>query len=270
MQMYEVGGCVRDEILGVRSKDIDFSVVLSPSDIPDPTLRVVNMTPFEIMVEKLQDRGFKIFLETPEHFTVRAQFPVGTGEFDIPNSAGGPINPGAKRLTADFVLARVEGPYSDGRRPDWVKPGELIDDLRRRDFTMNAIAKDAEGNLIDPFDGVQDINERVIRAVGSAWDRLNEDALRAVRALRFSVTKGFRIDKEVAFAMETAAVLDKIENTISDERISDELSKMFRFDTVSALVALERFPALTRAMFSGRVSLDATMKTKGRGRSMTM
>jgi tRNA nucleotidyltransferase/poly(A) polymerase len=101
--------------------------------------------------------------------------------------------------------------------------------------------------------------------VGTAFDRLSEDALRAVRALRFSVTKGFRIDRDVEWAMESAAVLDSIVNQISDERICDELSKMFRFDTVASLKAIGQFPQLTEAMFAGSVSLDSTMKTKGRG-----
>lgn len=166
----------------------------------------------------------------------------------------------------DFVLARKESDYTDGRRPDEVAPGTLEDDLARRDFTMNAIAKAADGSLIDPFNGQRDITRRVIKAVGDPFDRLTEDALRAVRALRFSVTKGFTIDKDLVFAMESAAVLNAIVDNISDERIQVELSKMFRFDTVSSLTALNRFPQLTVAMFAGNVSLDATMKLKGRGK----
>ena len=264
MEMYEVGGCVRDELLGVRSKDIDFSVVLSDDEVRLNTSVHGTTEPFDVMVRKLKGMGFKIFLETPEHFTVRAQFPreLTSANFKVPASVFQMRN----GLTADFVLARKEGTYSDGRRPDSVEVGTLEDDLRRRDFTMNAIAKDNEGNLIDPFNGVQDISDRVIRAVGNPLNRLTEDALRAVRALRFSVTKGFRIDKELEFAMRVESVLDAIEDKISDERISDELSKMFRYDTVASLAALQQFPALTRAMFSGRVSLDSTMKTKGRGR----
>jgi tRNA nucleotidyltransferase/poly(A) polymerase len=95
--------------------------------------------------------------------------------------------------------------------------------------------------------------------------RLREDALRAVRALRFSVTKGFEIDPHLKFALEAVSVLAAIEEKISDERIQVELSKMFRFDTVASLFILNEFPHLTRAMFAGSVSLDATMKTKGRG-----
>lgn len=252
MQLFLIGGMVRDELLGQSSKDADFVCVLDENDTDDPGLTVNPRDVFTVMRDELVRRGFKIFLETPEHFTIRAKFPKGDNEFGVRD--------------ADFVLAREEGPYSDGRRPDWVKPGTLLMDQSRRDFTLNAIAKDAQGNLIDPHNGVQDINDRVIRAVGSAQERLEEDALRAVRALRFSVTKDMRIDPELKFAMETAIVLNSIEHKISDERISEELSKMFRFDTLGSLKALHKFPALTDAMFSGSVSLDSTMKTKGRGR----
>lgn len=257
MQMYMVGGCVRDELLGVPSKDIDFTVVLD-DDERELVTQEFEITPFEYMSAHLASKGFEIFLEAPEHLTIRARFPRGYWTGEVKRSG----------LTADFVLARKEGKYSDGRRPDHVEVGTLHDDLARRDFTMNAVAKDFEGNLIDPFNGVADIEARIIRAVGNPLDRFSEDALRAVRALRFSVTKGFRIARNVRFAMETHTVLDSIVNNISDERIEAELSKMFRLDTVASLNALAKFPRLTEAMFSGRVSLDATLKQKGRGGSV--
>jgi tRNA nucleotidyltransferase (CCA-adding enzyme) len=246
MKMYLVGGAVRDEIMGVRSKDLDYSVVLDEQDrwIQDSAFY---SDPFQVMVLHLMRMGYNIFLETPEHLTVRAQTPD-------------------RKETADFVLARKEGTYSDGRRPDSVEVGTLTDDLARRDFTMNAIAKDSDGSYIDPFNGQADIHARIIRAVGDPFERLLEDALRAVRALRFSVTKGLTIDSFLAFAMKDDEVLAAIENNISDERIDIELSKMFRFDTLKSLTALHAFPALTDAIFSGRVSLDSTMKTKGRGK----
>lgn len=252
MEMFEVGGCVRDEILGVKSKDIDFTVVLSGNE--DGWHTMGGNDPFKVMKFELERLGFKIFLESPEFLTIRAQFPKREWQT------------GAKpNLTADFVLARKESDYTDGRRPDKVEVGTLMDDLRRRDFTMNAIAKGTDGSLIDPFNGVGDIADRLIKAVGDPVERLSEDALRAVRALRFSVTKGFRIDMSLRFAMQDEEVLDAIENKISDERIQQELSKMFRFDTVASLDALGKYALLTRAMFSGSVSLDATMKQKGRG-----
>jgi tRNA nucleotidyltransferase/poly(A) polymerase len=259
MKMFMVGGAVRDELLGVRSKDIDFSVVLENSDIPDNQFMY---DPFAFMVSKLEKQGFKIFLESPEFLTVRAQFPKQQGsKIPIVNLYGE-----RNGLTADFVLARKEGQYTDGRRPDKVEVGTLEDDLARRDFTMNAIAKDADGNLIDPFNGQQDIEDRIIRAVGDPMERLTEDALRAVRAIRFAVTKDFNIEPSLRYALEYKFVTEAIANKISDERIQVELSKMFRFDTTASIVMLNRFPALTNAMFAGRVSLDATLKTKGRGK----
>ncbi len=261
MKMFEVGGIVRDEIMGHKSDDIDFSVVLEPTDMSHHG----QDKPFEAMVNHLEAMGFKIFLETPEHFTVRAQFPKkNDGRWN--ELAGMKMVPSQPGLTADFVLARKEGVYTDGRRPDSVSPGTLMDDLARRDFTMNAIAKDSEGTIIDPFNGRHDIDDSVIRAVGDPMARLSEDALRAVRALRFSVTKHMNIAPNLMFAMESAVVLKNIETKISDDRITKELSKMFRFDTVASIKALSEFRYLTEAMFAGSVSLDSTMKTKGRGK----
>lgn len=263
MKMFMVGGAVRDEILGTPSKDIDFTVVLDQYD--DKESFVTNgpqmcHDPFGVMVHLLRGMGFNIFLESPEYLTARAQFPDKS--VIVP---GTDINFATSSLTADFVLARKESDYKDGRRPDVVEPGTLEDDLARRDFCMNAIAKDSNGNLIDPFNGLQDIENRVISAVGDPFERLSEDALRAVRALRFSVTKGFSIDNELKFAMESASVLDSIVHNISDDRIRAELSKMFRFDTLASVRGLSAYPMLTEAMFSGAVSLDATMKQRGRG-----
>lgn len=243
MEFYEVGGCIRDEIMGYESKDIDFTVVMEDYNIRDAKMLGISL--FDLMVTALKDAGFKVFLETPQFLTVRAQFPK---------------NHKYSRLTADFVLARKEGEYTDGRRPDVVEPGTLEDDLARRDFTMNAIAKAEDGTIIDPFGGKKDIYLGLIRCVGDPMDRFTEDALRAVRALRFSVTKDMKIAQDVRFAMESQGVIHAIENKISDERIDIELKKMFAFDTVKSVVALNRFPALTRAMFSGRVSLTSTMK----------
>lgn len=270
MKLFEVGGCVRDEILGVPSKDIDFTVVLEPHDfyIRDGAF---SRDPFMVMVTHLESMGFNIFLETPEYLTVRAKFP-GAGYTVKDNMFNRPYDK-YKGMTADFVLARKESDYTDGRRPDTVVPGTLEDDLARRDFTMNAIAKDADGSYIDPFNGRDDIAARIVRAVGDPLERLREDALRAVRAIRFAVTKGFFISRspgEYDFslndALEAPVVLRAIETQISDERIREELSKMFRFDTLASIQILGDYPLLTEAMFSGTVSLDATMKLKGRGK----
>jgi tRNA nucleotidyltransferase/poly(A) polymerase len=246
--MYEVGGCVRDEILGIPSKDIDFTVVLAQHDW-NP-IGGLEFNPFQTMVDMLKKQGFTIFVTTPEFLTARGQFPKNH-----------PTYPG---MAADFVLARKESDYTDGRRPDKVIVGTLEDDLARRDFTMNAIAKDSEGGLIDPHSGLLDIRRKLVRAVGDPLERLSEDPLRALRAIRFSVTKDFSIDRNLQDAMREPAVFHGIVDHVSDERIADELSKAFRYDTVSSILKLTQFPTLMAAAFSGKVSLDATMKQKGR------
>lgn len=261
MKMYMVGGAVRDEILGAKSKDIDFSVVLDDGDLfkMDKAFIIGRPSPYEYMVLELESMGVKVFRDD-DSIPIGAEFLTARGRapHNFPTHGGRAL---------DFVLARKESGYTDGRRPDVVEPGTLMDDLSRRDFTMNAIAKDTDGSLIDPFHGQIDIERKIIKAVGDPFERLAEDALRAVRALRFSVTKGFAIDFDLRAAMEADVVLNDIAGTrISDERIKDELSKMFRFDTVASLYALSACPLLTRAMFFGSVSLDSTMKTKGRSK----
>lgn len=259
MQMFEVGGCVRDELLGVRSKDIDFSVVLGDGDVfKMNTAFFGRPTAFDFMVMELEAMGLKVIRDNDgepvgaKHFTVRG---IAPKDF--------PVHPGR---ALDFVLARKESGYSDGRRPDSVEVGTLMDDLSRRDFTMNAIAKAVDGSLVDPFNGARDIDHSIIRAVGDPMERLREDALRAVRALRFSVTKGFFIADNLRDAMRTMTVASAVENNVSDERIDIELQKMFRFDTLASLDVLHDFPLLTQAMFAGSVSLDSTLKTRGRGK----
>lgn len=257
--MFEVGGCVRDEILGTRSKDIDFSVVLDPSD--RVVASAMGESYYDHMVKRLENMGVKVFRDDDgvpigaEHVTARGQAPK-----TFPNHPGRAL---------DFVLARKEGEYSDGRRPDSVEPGTLMDDLARRDFTMNAIAKDTDGSYIDPFDGRKDIENRIIRAVGDPMDRLTEDALRAVRAIRFRVTKGMVMDGELCVAIQSPEVLERIrdKSIVADERIKDEVEKMFAFSTMASFEAFGTFPLLTEALFSGTVGLTATMKTKGTTRA---
>jgi tRNA nucleotidyltransferase/poly(A) polymerase len=231
MEMFEVGGCVRDEILGLKSKDIDFTVVLEPGEVTMfEELKIFD--PFDIMSHRLKAMGFEIFLETREFLTIRARFPR------FSNGSGFVMRQAHSGMTADFVLARRETTYSDGRRPDAVEPGTLLDDLSRRDFTMNAIAKDAHGNLIDPFNGRQDIADKVIRAVGNARDRIiGEDALRGLRALRFAVQKGFTIDQEVMLVLASDEFREAI-RSVSTERQREELDKMFKVNTSKSMELL--------------------------------
>lgn len=259
MRIYEVGGCVRDEILGVKSKDIDFTVVLEDGDFTDAGHYNAN-DPYQVMENMLRNRGFTIYpvKGAKENFTIRGRFP------DYTKSLVTIGNREYSRRDADFVLARIEGPYSDGRRPDWVKPGTLTDDLRRRDFTMNAIAKSTEGHIIDPFGGQKDIEAGIIRAVGDPHERMVEDALRVLRALRFAVTKHMTIDSDLDNVLRyDIEVHDLLHMKISAERKREELNKMFGYNTMASIGMLYAYPAIMGCLFAdGRVSLEATMKAR--------
>ena len=140
-QIFKVGGCVRDKFLGVDSKDIDFTFVL---DELDETVE----QGFQIMTEWMTERGFEIFLSTPDCFTIRARFPKDH-QFN--------------GMVADFVMARKEVGYVEGTRRPILELGTLHDDLLRRDFTVNAIAASVDGEIIDPFGGVADLKLGILR-----------------------------------------------------------------------------------------------------------
>ena len=226
IQVYKVGGAVRDQFLGVKSKDIDYAVE-APS--------------FEAMQDFISAQG-KIFLSKPEFFTIRAKV---NGE------------------DADFVLCRREHGYTDGRRPDSVTIGDIYDDLSRRDFTMNAIAvRVVDDEVIDPHHGVTDLQRRVVRCVGRAEARFNEDSLRMIRAVRFAITKGFVLDQEIQDALNDVYILDKLRN-VSRERVREELNRCFRHDTLNTMRMFERFGRLRDRVFSDdALWLEATNKDR--------
>ena len=243
-QFAEVGGAVRDKFLGVDSKDVDFVA------IPDDDINFLDASSaFAFLCTHLKAEGFKVFLETPEFFTVRAQVPDG--------------HPLKKRTNvADFVLARKDGPSSDGRRPDFVLPGTLMDDLQRRDFTVNAMAI-LNDELIDPFGGREDLDNRLIRFVGNPNDRIAEDGLRVMRALRFLITKsGFTLERETFQAINSNFAAEMLMK-VSVERIREELEKMFSADSIGTMVVLLQFFSLNSlqdAIFRDGLRLMPTLK----------
>jgi tRNA nucleotidyltransferase/poly(A) polymerase len=239
-QFFEVGGCVRDELLGQTSKDVDFSVVAQEGEFVDATEAFNNLLLF------MTTQGFNIFEARQEFLTIRAKVPKGHPLLE-------------RTLVADFVLARKDGPSSDGRRPDWVIPGTLDDDLARRDFTVNAIARAVDGTLIDPFNGQDDIKFGTLRFVGDARQRISEDGLRVMRAFRFVVTKGFVFAPGMVDVLTTGFAAEML-GKVSVERIREELIKMFKFDTLASLQLLGSLPVHTRqAIFRDGLRLDATL-----------
>lgn len=140
--------------------------------------------------------------------------------------------------SAEVTTFRTEGDYRDHRRPDSVTfVSDLITDLGRRDFSMNAIALSADGMLADPFDGVSDIEKRCIRCVGNPKLRFTEDALRMFRALRFSARLGFTIEYDTLSAIEECA---ELASELAPERVRDEVEKILlttRPETMSAAIS---------------------------------
>jgi len=241
-EIYKVGGCVRDEILGIDSKDIDFTFVL------DDLSQSVD-SGFQQMTDFLITEGYKIFLSTPDCYTIRAKFPI-----DSPFAG----------LVADFVMARKEVGYTPGTRKPILELGSLHDDLIRRDFTCNAIATDYDGNLIDPFNGVSAIHDKLLVTPLEPTDTFMDDPLRMLRALRFSITKGFTIAPAVWDAIFIPGLLDKLETVVSSERIQTEVQKMMQKDTVATLRLLAKIdkiePRLLEIIFSKGVWLLPTTK----------
>ena len=186
-QAYLVGGCVRDYLLGKEPKDWDVATSAMPTEVLD----CFSDTPYSVIKTGLQ------------HGTVTVV---------------------VKGMPIEVTTFRADGEYLDKRRPSEVTfVSDLREDLRRRDFTINALAYDLTEGIIDCFAGEADIRNRTIRAVGDPDCRLNEDALRILRALRFSAVLGFDIEEGLAKSIhDNRALL----SNISSERISAELTKM--------------------------------------------
>ncbi len=243
-KIFEVGGCVRDELLGVHTKDIDFTFVL------DNQKQTVEQG-WNKMVKHLEVNQFKIFLKQEDCFTIRAMFPKGHQH---------------EGLVADFVMARKEVGVIPGTRKPILELGTLEDDLLRRDFTLNAMAKTIDGELIDLFDGQKHLKEKILITPLDPEKTFLDDPLRMIRALRFSITKGFDIHESLWEVMFTEKLLDKLQEVVSQERIQGELTKMLKHDTVATLRMLSEIdniePRLLEIMFEGEMWLMPSTKLK--------
>ena len=238
MKIFEVGGCVRDELLGLESKDIDFTVVLD-----DTSLSVDEG--WDKMLKWLKSEGFELFLETKDCFTVRGKFPKGHKN---------------EGLVGDFVMSRKEVGVIPGTRKPILELGTLEDDLMRRDFTVNSLCKDEDGKIIDLFEGVYDLRTKVLRTPLDPMITLLDDPLRMLRGLRFSITKGFIIDSKLWNSMLDSRVLDKLKEVVSHERMREEITKMMKHDTIKSLELLNKIPGLMEVVFSNGMWLMPTTK----------
>ena len=191
-EAYIVGGCVRDCLLGKEPADWDITTSARPEQV-------------KAVFRKTVDTGIK-------HGTVTVL--MNDGKYEV-------------------TTFRTDGVYTDHRHPDAVTfSPDLKEDLKRRDFTVNAMAYSAESGIVDLFGGMADMERKVIRAVGDPKSRFGEDALRMMRAVRFSAQLGYDIDPETAAAVkELAPTL----SAVSGERIRDELEKLLVSDNPGRL-----------------------------------
>ncbi len=195
-EAYIVGGCVRDLLRNVEPEDWDITTNAKPKEIQ------------KIFPESFYENKFlTVTVQTDSH------------------------NPKLKEI--EITTYRCEAKYTDKRHPDEIKFAKnLQEDLKRRDFTINAIAIEIQNNklkfkIIDPFGGQKDLKNKIIRAVGNPNDRFSEDALRMMRAVRLATTLGFEIEPKTTSAIKKNSHLLKF---ISEERIRDEFLKIVMSD----------------------------------------
>ncbi|HOO28114.1 MAG TPA: CCA tRNA nucleotidyltransferase, partial [Lachnospiraceae bacterium] len=182
-EAYAVGGCVRDSVLGRIPEDWDITTNAHPLQI-------------KALFRRTVDTGI-------QHGTVTVM--IGKESFEV-------------------TTYRIDGEYEDSRHPKEVRfTKTLAEDLRRRDFTINAMAYNEETGIVDVFGGLSDLEKGIIRAVGNAEERFSEDALRILRAIRFCAQLNYSIEEKTEAAVKKLA---KTLANISAERIRTELLKL--------------------------------------------
>jgi tRNA nucleotidyltransferase (CCA-adding enzyme) len=186
-EAYAVGGCVRDSLLGRTPQDWDITTSALPSQVKE-------------LFHHTIDTGI-------QHGTVTVML---------------------DHVGYEVTTYRIDGTYEDARHPKEVTFTSLLtEDLKRRDFTINAMAYNEERGLVDEFDGIRDLNEGIVRCVGEPRERFSEDALRMLRAVRFAAQLGFSIDTDTKAAVrELSGTIAKV----SAERIQAELVKLLVSD----------------------------------------
>lgn len=191
---YAVGGAIRDSIMGYEPKDWDIATSATPEQVK------------------------KIFTAYPtgeKYGTVTVAY--------VDDQIG-------EQYLVEVTTFRYDQEYSDGRRPDKVVFGEsILDDLARRDFTINAIAWHPDLGFIDPYEGVRDCENKILRCVGNPGERFREDALRILRAIRFAYKYDLKIDSLTY--NQICSDFDLVLTNVSKERIHDELKQILTYIT---------------------------------------
>lgn len=208
-EAYAVGGCIRDTLLNRTPEDWDITTSASPWEV-------------KRLFRKTVDTGL-------QHGTVTVML---------------------HHIGYEVTTYRIDGEYEDGRHPKKVVfTKSLVEDLKRRDFTINAMAYNEKNGIIDKFGGMTDLEKKIIRCVGNAEERFREDALRMLRAIRFAAQLGFTIEEKTEEAMKKlAGTLEKV----SRERIQVELNKLL----------LSAYPECIKKVYEIGLSLCAIPDTE--------
>lgn len=212
-QAYAVGGCIRDTVIGKKPSDWDVSTSAKPEEMLE-------------LFEKTIPTGI--------HY--------------------GTVTVIIDKQSVEVTTFRLDGEYKDGRKPDSVVfVSDIIQDLSRRDFTMNAMAMGPDGEVIDPYGGRRDISLRIIRCVGDPDVRFSEDALRMLRALRFAAVLNFDIHADILKSIEKLAPLAE---QLSPERVRDELEKVLMSRKPELAEDMINYRLLSKYILPGKVELS--------------
>lgn len=206
-ESFLIGGAVRDQLLGKPAKDFDLTTDAKPKEVM---------------------RLFKRVIPTGiEHGTVTVMM---------------------RKLPVEITTYRLDGAYSDGRRPDQVAyTPNIVEDLKRRDFTINSIAYNViNGDLLDPNGGLEDLNLGIIRAIGNPDERFDEDGLRSIRACRFASQLKFNVEEETLEGIKRS--LHRIPR-LSKERIFDEMVKIIKTEKPSVSFHLFKETGILEILF---------------------
>lgn len=209
-EAYFVGGCVRNSLLDIEISDFDITTSAKPDEV------VSLFSDFRVIETGVKHGTVTVFINSQ------------------------PL---------EITTFRSESGYSDHRRPDKVLFSENLEsDLMRRDFTINALAYNKKTGIIDLFGGKNDIKNKIIRTVGDATERFNEDALRILRALRFASVLGFSIEEKTALAIKEDL---KLLSFVSKERIFGELKKLILGQNAEEV--LKEYKEVFSYIFNGEI-----------------
>ncbi len=213
-EAFAVGGCVRDAIMGREPHDWDITTSAKPEEV-------------KALFKRTIDTGI-------QHGTVTVML---------------------NHIGYEVTTYRIDGTYSDGRHPEQVTfTSNLVEDLKRRDFTINAMAYNDRAGVVDEFGGIDDLQHGVIRCVGQATERFTEDALRILRAIRFSAQLGFTIEEATASAIVS---LGSNLMKISKERIQTELDKLLTSNHPNRIKLIAQYN-LGQYIFEGATILNTS------------